>query len=93
MGKAIDIVKRKPRQPEPFQRDKLHRAVYAACVSVRMPSGSAEQVTVSVCDAVVGWLATREVATTRDIRNIATKHLRTYHPDVAYIYEQHRHIM
>lgn len=93
MGKAVDIVKRKPRPSEPFQRDKLHRAIYAACVSVRLPSGNAEQVTVSVCDAVVDWLEAREVATTRDIRKVAAKHLRTHHPDVAYIYEQHRHIM
>jgi hypothetical protein len=46
-----------------------------------------------VTDAVIAWLHTRPEVTSEDLRRIASKHLRTQHPDAAYLYEHHRKIL
>ena len=92
-GKAIDIVKRKKRQPETFNRAKLHSSVRAACLSVRSHEGSADQAANNVCDAVLVWLEERPRVTSEDLRRIAGKNLQKYHPDAAYMYEHQRNIM
>lgn len=93
MGKAVDIVKRGKRRTEPFERAKLYYGVRAACLSARSHDGEASQTANSVCDAVVVWLSDKPEVTSQDIRRIATKHLRTYHPDAAYMYERHSYII
>lgn len=92
-GKAIDIVKRGTRRTEPFTRDKLHYGVRAACLSVRSHEGEATQTADNVCDAVLIWLEDKPKVTSQDLRRVATRHLRTYHPDAAYLYERHRYII
>lgn len=91
--KAIDIVKSNRRSPEPFSRKKLHSGVRAACLSVRTHDGAADQAADRVCDAVIVWLEDRPRVTSQDIRRVAGKQLQKYHPEAAYIYEQHRNIM
>lgn len=93
MAKAIDIVKRGRRKSESFNRQKLHYGVRAACLSARSHDGEATQAADRVCDAVLIWLTDKPEVTSLDIRRIATKNLERYHPDAAYLYEQHRHIM
>ncbi|MGO3702127.1 MAG: ATP cone domain-containing protein [Candidatus Saccharimonadales bacterium] len=93
MSKAIDIVKRKSRQPESFRREKLHASVHAACLSVRSHDGAADQTANQVCDAVLIWLEERPKVTSQDIRRVAGKQLRKYHPEAAYMYEQQRNII
>jgi hypothetical protein len=58
-------------------------------MSVRTPPGQAETIAHAVCDSVIGWLQDKPEITSHDIRRIASKHLRTHHPDAAYMYEQY----
>lgn len=93
-GPHVDIVKRGGRRPsEPFDPKKLHDSVEAACLSAGSPSGHAGQIARNVTDAVIGWLATHPEVTSDDLRRVAARSLKTYHPDAAYMYEHHRTIL
>lgn len=93
-GLAVDIIKRDGRRPsESFTRQKLHDSIVAACLSTGMPVGQAEGIAKAVAEHVAGWLQTRPEVTSKDLRRVATKHLRAHHPDAAYLYEQHRSIL
>ncbi|MDB5187169.1 MAG: hypothetical protein JWM07_641 [Candidatus Saccharibacteria bacterium] len=89
--KAINIIKRGGRRAsEPFQRQKLHASVRAACLSVRSPDGLAESTANKVCDAVIMWLETKPEVTSADLRRKATETLESFHPEAAYLYKHHR---
>lgn len=91
MDLAVDIIKRGGlRQSERFKRDKLHASIVAACLSARAPEGHAEATAKAVCDGVIVWLQQRPEVTSNDIRIVATRHLKNYHLEAAYLYEQHR---
>ncbi len=93
-GKAIDIIKRHGQRPsESFAREKLHKSVVAACISAGAPEGHAESIARAVTDDVLGWLDTHPEVTSHDLRRVAGRHLRTHHPDAAYLYEQHKNII
>ncbi|MEI7689749.1 MAG: ATP cone domain-containing protein [Candidatus Saccharibacteria bacterium] len=92
MSLAVDIIKNNG-SSERFDRDKLHKSIVSVCISVRAPHGQAEATAHSVCDAVIDWLASRPEVTSADIRTIAGKHLKRYHPEAAYLYEQHHIII
>lgn len=93
-GTAIDIVKRAGKRPtESFDPKKLHASVRAACLSVRTPEGEADMTAWAVTDAVIVWLELRPEVTSDDLRRVASRHLTTYHPEAAYIYEQHQTII
>ncbi len=93
-GGAMTIVKRGGHRPsEDFSKQKLHDSIVAACLSAGTPTGLAEQIGRTVTDAVISWLHTRPEVTSHDLRLTATKHLRTHHPDAAYLYEHHRKIL
>jgi transcriptional regulator NrdR family protein len=90
MNLAVDIIKRGGnRQSERFKREKLHASIVAACLSVRTPEGQAEATAHAVCDAVIAWLQQRPEVTSHDIRMVAIRRLKSYHPEAAYLYEQH----
>jgi ATP cone domain. len=94
MDLAVDIVKSGNRnQTERFVREKLHNSIVAACLSVRMPEGQAETTAHAVCDGVIVWLQQRPEVTSQDIRTVATRHLKSYHPEAAYLYEQQHMII
>ncbi|NCQ54394.1 hypothetical protein COV88_03630 [Candidatus Saccharibacteria bacterium CG11_big_fil_rev_8_21_14_0_20_41_19] len=91
MDLAVDIIKRGgKRQSERFNRAKLHASIVAACLSVRTPEGHAESTAAAVCDKVIEWLQQHPEVTSQDIRIVTTRHLKIYHPEAAYLYEQHR---
>lgn len=91
MGRAVDIVKRDGKRPtEPFDRDKLHASIVAACLSVRSPEGLAEHTAYDVCTAVIVWLEDKSIITSGDLRLTASKHLELFHPEAAYLYKNHR---
>lgn len=91
MGKVIDVVKRGGRRPsEPFDRDKLHHSVRAACLSVRSPEGEAELTAHTVCEIVIRWCDTKPEVTSADLRLKAATALMSLHPEAAYLYKQHR---
>ena len=85
------IIKRQGKRPsEAFQREKLHKSVLAACLSVRTPEGQAEATATAVCDAVINWLEHKPEVTSDDLRRKATETLASLHPDAAYLYKHHR---
>lgn len=91
MDLAVDIIKRGGRRrTEPFVRDKLHASIVAACLSVRAPIGQAEKTAHTVCDEVMAWANQHPEITSHDLRVVAARHLRRYHPDAAYLYEQNK---
>jgi len=91
MNLAVDIIKRGgQRQTERFMRNKLHNSIVSACLSVRTPEGQAEITAHAVCDSVIIWLQQKPEVTSHDIRIVATRHLKSHHPEAAYLYEQHR---
>ena len=91
MTLSVDVIKRGgQRQSEQFLPGKLHASIVATCLSVRVPTGQAESIAASVCEAVIAWLQQHPEVTSQDIRIVATKHLRIQHPEAAYLYEQNR---
>lgn len=78
------------KHPETFDRDKLHKSIVAASLSSGAPAGHAESIARRVTDEVMEWLENRPEVTTNDLRRVAAKYLRTYHPDASYLYEHHR---
>lgn len=94
MSLAVDIVKQRGGRPtERFDPAKLHASIRAACLSVRSPEGEAETTAKNVVDSVIVWLEARPEVTSQDLRRIAGHHLRKYHPEAAYLYEQHTNII
>lgn len=93
MPELIDIVKRGKRPNEPFDRDKLHRSIVAACLSVRTPTGQAEDIAARACDGVVVWLMDRPEVTSADLRRQAASALGTHHPEAAHLYLHHTMII
>ena len=94
MNTAVDIIKHGGKRPtEKFARNKLHTSIVAACLSVRAPEGQAETTSNAVCDDVIDWLKGHSEVTSNDIRVVATRSLKKYHSDAAYLYEQHKIII
>ncbi len=90
-GGLIHIIKRGGHRPsEPFDREKLHQSIVAACLSAGVPTGHAESIGRKVSEDVIIWLEERPEVTSHDLRRVAAKHLKTHHPDAAYLFEQHR---
>ncbi len=93
-GPTTHVVKNgRHNHPELFSREKLHKSIVAACLSSGAPSGNAESTARRVADEVVTWLQHRPEVTSRDLRRVAAKALRTYHPDASYLYEHHGSIV
>lgn len=89
---TASIVKRSAGN-ESFDPLKLHSSIVAACYAVRTLEGEAHVVAQHVVKAVVDWLVARSEVTSADIRQVASNILRQYHPEAAYIYDNHRHII
>ena len=84
------IVKRARDHSETYDERKLYASIYASCLAVCTPVGSAEITADKVCQDIRGWLAKKPEVTSSDIRRQASKHLDVYHPDAAYMYQHHR---
>lgn len=90
-GPITHVVKSgRHRKPELFDQDKLHKSIVAACLASGAPTGHAESMARRVTEEVVMWLQARPEVTSNDLRRVAAKYLRTYHPDASYFYEHHR---
>lgn len=70
-----------------FDPLKLHNSIVAACLSVRSHEGEAHTTAERVCRSVIDWLAPKDEVTSSDIRRVASRHLSTYHPEAAYMYQ------
>ncbi len=78
------------RQTECFDHTKLHASVQAACLSVRSPEGEAETIAEHVVANVASWCHERSAVTSDDIRRVAADSLEIFHPDAAYLYQNHQ---
>lgn len=94
MALAVDVVKRSGNRPsEAFDTNKLLYSIRAACLSVRSPEGEAESTAANVTTAVMLWLENKPAVTSHDIRRLAGAHLVRYHPEAAYLYQNHKVII
>lgn len=75
---------------EPFDFDKLYSSIEAACLSVRSPDGEASTIAHHVSRSVHEWASAKPAVTSHDIRRVSTKLLETFHPEAAYLYQNHR---
>ena len=83
------IVKR-GQHSEQYEGRKLYASVYAACLVLRVSTGSAELISGAVVKDVEHWLGHKHEVTSNDIRRQAAIHLKAYHPEAAYMYLNHR---
>lgn len=91
MSSSKHIVKRHGHTEEYDQR-KLYASIYAACLAVRATTGEAELVAEKVTEEIQDWLGKKHEITAYDIRQHASKHLKVYNQDAAYMYHNHREI-
>ena len=87
------VVKSGRHDSEPFDPLKLHGSIIAACLAVRAFEGEAHDAAEHVCRHVIGWLEDKTEVTSADIRRVSSEFLATYHPEAAYMYEQHKLIL
>jgi hypothetical protein len=74
------VVKSVPgKAPEAFDPIKLHGSI----------AGEAHMTAQRVCEKVLEWLEEKAEVTAHDVRRVTSNHLRIYHPEAAYIYEQY----
>ena len=91
---SVMVVKRRgQRESEPFSEEKKKKSIVAACLAVRGHEGSAELTAASIAQAVTAWLENKTEVTTTDIKQITHDKLHVHHPDAAYYYQQHKHIL
>ena len=87
---ATHVIKQNGRRSsEAFSEVKLHASVQAACRSVRAPEGEAVTIAEHVVRAVSDWCQDKSAITSADIRRIATRGLEIFHPEAAYLYQNH----
>lgn len=85
------IIKRRG-HTEAYDSKKLYASIYASSLSVGVSVGEAELIADRVCLDVEKSLEHKHEVTAHDIREMAYKHLRVYHPDAAYMYHKHREL-
>lgn len=93
-GHPTHVVKTgRGKHPEFFNAEKLQKSIVAACASSGTPIGQAESLARRVVNEVEIWLENRPEVTSADIRRVAARYLKPYHPDASYLYEHHRSIL
>ncbi len=80
----------KRRRSELFDADKLQKSLVAACLASGVPEGYADTTARRVADEVATWLQGKPEVTSSDLRRVAARHMKPYHPDASYLYEHHR---
>ncbi len=83
------IVKRKGHK-EAFDERKLYASVYASLLSLRMSDEEAETISHMVTEEVKTELKDTKEITSDALQKSATKSLKKYHPDAAYLYQTHK---
>jgi len=75
---------------ESYDERKLYASVYASCLAVREPVGSAELVAKEIVRLVGEWLNNKHEVSSHDIRLQASKHLKVINPDASFQYLHHK---
>jgi transcriptional regulator NrdR family protein len=91
MALDLHIVKRS-KQVEAYDRKRLFKSIYSACLGVNSPDGEAETTAIEVTKAVEKWLSKKQEVTSADVRRKTAEHLVAYNPDAAYMYKKQRRI-
>lgn len=88
------IIKRQGERPtEEFLVDKLHDSIRAACLCVASPEGEAQIIARRVGEVVSHWCQSKPTVTSDDIRRVASRALETFHPEAAYLYQNHQLVL
>lgn len=93
MSDSLVIKRGGRRQSEEFDSAKLSASIEAACASVGLPSGVADDAASQVVQAVQLWLRNKPEVTSADIRRIATKALSVISPEAGYLYKHHHNMV
>ncbi|PID31528.1 hypothetical protein CR983_00715 [Candidatus Saccharibacteria bacterium] len=93
MSSILVAKQRAQTRPEHFSRNKLHDSIAAACQSVNLPEGHAQDVAEHVCRDVEHWLHDKTEVTSADIRRVATDTLAIICPEAGYLYKHHQTIV
>ncbi len=89
----VDIIKRDGKTIEKFSAEKLQSSIEMACLSVRTPVAQAQEIAHTVTQSVIDWLKQRSDVTSDDLRRTATRSLEQQHPEAAYLYKNHHHMI
>ncbi len=84
-------VKRKGHK-EPFDPRKIYASVYSSCVALRMTEDEAELIAQKVESDIKETVKDAEEVTAHTIHKLVVESLKKYHPDAAYLYENHKDI-
>lgn len=77
----------------PFDAERLHDSIAAACYSVRLAEGIARDIAVRVCASIEAWLSTKSEVTSHDIRRKAGEFLSVHCPEAGYLYQNQHTIL
>lgn len=75
---------------EQYDERKLYASIFAVCIAVKEPLGTAELIAAEVQSQVEKWLEKKHEVTSNDIRRQASAALRSINSDAAYQYMHHR---
>jgi transcriptional regulator NrdR family protein len=75
---------------ETYDPRKLYASIYAACLTLREHTGTAELTAKEVTEEVEKWLLKKHEVTANDIRRVASDALKNINPDAAHMYRHHR---
>lgn len=85
-----DVVHSHTGTTTPFDAERLHASIAAACYSVRLPEGVAEDAATRICQVVTHWCNAKPEVTSGDIRRKASEVLSVVCPEAGYFYK-HQH--
>ncbi len=93
MNYPVVLKRRGQRSSEPFDSDKLLASIEAACLSVRLTDGVANDTAKQAVSHVENWAKDKSEVTSNDIRRITGDVLSRVSPEAGYLYQHHKSIM
>lgn len=75
---------------ETYDEKKLYASVFAACLAVREPVGTAEVLSDRIISDVNTWIGKKHEVTSNDIRRIASEKLHSYNVEASHLYHKQR---
>jgi len=88
----MKLIVKRAGHSELYEEKKLYASIFAACLAVREPTGTAEVLAEKVVKDVESWLARKHEVTSNDIRHIASEHLHRYNIEASHLYHKQRTI-
>jgi transcriptional regulator NrdR family protein len=91
-GAVRCVVKKKTGECQSYDERKIYGSVYAACYVVRMKDKDCESVAEKVSATITNHVQKEKQVTAKHIKNHATKELKKYNKNAAYMYDTHEDI-